>query len=60
VTLIFFIIYATIGISVFGGNVNSGSPEMHEKIYGDELDENMMLFNFNDYYHSFLTLFMIQ
>ena len=56
---VFFLIFGTIGISIYGGNINSGSPEKFEKIYGGELDETLMLFNFNDYYHAFLTMFMI-
>lgn len=56
---IFFLIFGTIGISVYGGNINSGSPAVYERTYGDELDETTMMFNFNDYYHAFLTMFMI-
>ena len=59
VIFIFFMIYSIIGITFYGGNINSGSPDLYMKIYDEELDENMMLFNFNDFYHSFLTLFMI-
>lgn len=56
---VIYFLYATAGISIYGGNINSGSPAVYEEIYGDELDEMMMIFNFNDYYHSFLLLFMI-
>ncbi len=59
VILIFFLIFATMGISFYGGNVNSGSQELYEEIYGEELDEKIMIFNFNDYYHSMLTLFIV-
>lgn len=56
---VIFLLFGTLGISIYGGNINSGSPEQYQETYGDEMDENLMLFNFNDYYHSFLTLFMI-
>ncbi len=59
IELILIIIYGVIGLALYGGNLNSGSPEVYEEIYGEEIDENMMIFNFNDFYHSFLTLFMI-
>lgn len=56
---VIYFLFATAGIAIYGGNINSGSPALYEEVYGEELDEMMMIFNFNDYYHSFLLLFMI-
>lgn len=43
----------------YGGSVHSGTNEKYFKTYGEEIDETSMIFNFNDYYHSFISLFMI-
>ena len=56
---VIFLLFGTLGISLYGGNINSGSPEQYSEIYGDDMDESLMLFSFNDYYHSILTMFMI-
>lgn len=47
------------GIYFFGGSIHSASGELFEERYGSELSDNMKIFNFNDYYHSFMIMFMI-
>ena len=59
IIVIFFFLFGSLGMSMFGGNVNSATPAQFEAIYGDEPDELLMMMNFNDYYYSILTLFTV-
>lgn len=56
IIIMLFFIFGTIGISLFGGGVNTGSFKTFEEKYGDELSPHAVHFNFNDYYHAFYTL----
>ena len=59
IVIMLFFIFATIGISLFGGNMHTGSHELFEERYGDELAEELTPLNFNDYYHAFYSLFIV-
>lgn len=59
IMIIIFFIFATIGISLFGGGVNTGSFKEFEKKYDEELSAETAHLNFNDYYHSFYTLSIV-
>lgn len=59
IIVIFFFLFGSLGMSMFGGNVNSSTPAAFEEIYGDEPDELLMMMNFNDYYYAILTLFTV-
>lgn len=59
IILIFFFIFATIGIAVFGGGMSTESFVRFEEKYGDELDDQVTIMNFNDYPQAMITLFII-
>lgn len=59
VIVFFFFLYGNIALYIYGGAVNSGSSKIFEERFGDELAEPEYLFNFNDYFNTFYTLFMI-
>lgn len=46
--------YGTVGFFLFGGVMNTEFLEKYEEITGDELDEETLIFNFNDPLNSFL------
>jgi len=46
--------YGAIGHYVFGGMINTEFLEKYEEITGDEFDEGELIFNFNDFFNSFL------
>jgi len=46
--------YGTIGLFLFGGEMNTEFMEKYEEITGDELDEDTLIFNFNDPLNAFL------
>lgn len=51
------ILYATAGLFLFGGVMNTEFLDKFEEITGDELDEGTLLFNFNDMVNSLLFFF---
>lgn len=53
------LIYSTVGIAAFGGNVTSDITDIYRKKFDSEMDPYWMVLNFNDYWHSFLTLFCV-
>lgn len=57
--IIVMLIYATIGISIFGGNVSSDTPNIYLAKFGGEMDPLYLQLNFNDYYYALLTLFCV-
>ena len=59
IIMIFFFIFGCIGMAMFGGNVNSATPELFDKVYGDEPDMGLLVCNFNDYFFSIMTLFTV-
>ena len=59
IILVFFFVFATIGIAIFGGGMNTESFVRFEEKYGGELDEGVTIMNFNDYPQSMITLFII-
>lgn len=54
-----YFIFGIMGIYFFGGSIHSASNELYEERYGGSLSDNAKIFNFNDYYHCFMILFMI-
>ena len=59
IIMIFFFLFGCIGMAMFGGNVNSATPALFEKVYGDEPDMGLLVCNFNDYFYSIMTLFTV-
>ncbi len=55
--LIILFIYATIGMFIFGGILNTEFMDTFEELTGDEIDEETLIFNFNDMMNSFLFFF---
>lgn len=51
------LLYATFGLFLFGGVMNTEFIDQFEEITGDEIDEGTLLFNFNDMVNSFLFFF---
>ena len=57
---IIFLLFSSVGISVFGGYVNSKSVSEFGKLtQGDSLDDGLEYYNFNDYMNAFLALYTI-
>ena len=46
--------YGTIGLFLFGGKMSTEFLAIYEEITGDELDEETLIFNFNDPLNAFL------
>ena len=59
IIMIFFFLFGCIGMAMFGGNVNSDTPKLFDKVYGDEPDMGLLVCNFNDYFFSIMTLFTV-
>ena len=59
IIMIFFFLFGCIGMSMFGGNVNSATPDLFNEVYGDEPDMGLLVCNFNDYFYSIMTLFTV-
>lgn len=57
--LIITFLFATIGIIIFGGNVTTATPQQYFERYGTQIDSNYMFLNFNDYFHSAISLFCV-
>lgn len=57
--LITIFIYSTLGIALFGGNASSDIADIFRQRFGTEMDPIWMALTFNDYWHSFLTLFCV-
>jgi hypothetical protein len=57
--LIIIFIFSSIGIVLFGGQVNNTTGEKYKAVYGDDFNDNYLLLNFNDYYYAVLTLLTI-
>lgn len=59
IIMIFFFLFGSVGMAMFGGNVNSSTPGAFEEVYGDEPDDGLLDLNFNDYYFSICTLYTV-
>jgi hypothetical protein len=59
IIVIFFFLFGAVGMSMFGGNVNSDTPKLFEEVYGDEPDDVLLGMNFNDYYYAIVTLYTV-
>lgn len=59
IIMIFFFLFGCIGMALFGGNVNSATPDLFNEVYGDEPDMGLLVCNFNDYFFSIMTLFTV-
>ncbi len=55
--LIVLIFYGTLGMFLFGGVMNTKFLGVFEELTGDELDEEMLMFNFNDIINSIIFFF---
>ena len=57
------LLFSAIGMALFGGNINTKTPEEQVKLIGVESgstpDPNSLILNFNDYYCSLYGLIMI-
>ena len=57
------LLFSAIGMSMFGGNINSKTPEEQVKLIGIDSGSapspNSLVLNFNDYYCAMYALFMI-
>lgn len=57
---IYFIIlflYGAAGLFMFGGLMNTSYIEKYEELTGEEIDEETLIFNFNDILNSFIFFF---
>jgi len=52
-----YLIYASVGLEVFGGMINQESITELMVKYPDDIDESWLYLNFNDYIMSMNTLF---
>lgn len=53
-----FFVFSTIGIALFGGNVNSNTPALYKEKLGADLPTNYFLLNFNDFPNAMLILYI--
>lgn len=56
---IIMLFFSSIGISIFGGVVNSSNIPSFEEITGEPFDGGLEYFNFNDYMNSFICLYSV-
>jgi len=59
VILISFFIFSLLGMSVFGGSINSSTRAQYLKMVGSELNENYEYLNWNDLVNSFAFVYTI-
>ena len=59
VILISFLIFAMIGMSIFGGSINSRTPALYLKYVGGELNDNYEYLNWNDLVNSLVFVYSI-
>jgi hypothetical protein len=57
-TMIIFFIFATVGISIFGGNVTNHTPAFYLQKVGSALPDGYQYLNFNDFPNAILTLYV--
>jgi hypothetical protein len=52
-----FVIFCLIGVSVFGGQINSSTPDQYYEMVESELDPLLILLNWNDFPNAFVFLY---
>ena len=56
---IIMLLFSAVGISMFGGVINSAGISKFEEIVGEELDGGFEYYNFNDYLNALLCLWTV-
>lgn len=56
---IIMLLFSAMGISIFGGVINSTAISKFEELVGEELDNGMEFYNFNDYLNALLCLWSV-
>lgn len=60
VVVMFYIIFAFVGMALFGGKINSGLPEAYLKATGGQLLRNYQFLNWNDLLNSLACIYSLQ
>ena len=55
--IVLFIVFASIGVNIFGGNINSYAMDLYNDALGTDVEYEV--FNFNTFVNSMITLFII-
>jgi len=53
------LVFSSVGMALFGGNVTSATPAAYKKITGGDWNSGMDYLNFNDYFTSMYCLYVI-